>query len=89
MILLWYKILQLIVRQVNYDVNLRDLSQQVDFLIPYIVHVGEDRDTTGLLGVIGLGRKSPLSPRFVHAVSSTCDCIDTLRFNAHCWVMFI
>ena len=63
MILLWYKILQLIVRQVNYEASLRDLSQQVDFIIPYIVHVGEDRDTTGLLGVIGLGRKSPLSAR--------------------------
>ena len=65
-ILLWYKILQLLVRQVNYNVNLRDLGQQVDFLIPYISHAGEDRDTTGLLGVIGLGRKSPLTARYVH-----------------------
>ncbi|XP_028402357.1 ectopic P granules protein 5 homolog [Dendronephthya gigantea] len=63
-ILLWYKILQLLVRQVDYEVNLRDLSQQVDFLIPYITHAGEDRDTTGLLGVIGLGRKSTLTPSF-------------------------
>ncbi|CAB3976712.1 Hypothetical predicted protein [Paramuricea clavata] len=63
-ILLWYKILQLIVRQISYDVNLRDLGQQVDFLIPYITHAGEDRDTTGLLGVIGFGRKSPLTASF-------------------------
>ena len=69
MILLWYKILQLIVRQISYDVNLRDLGQQVDFLIPYITHAGEDRDTTGLLGVIGFGRKSPLTVRCVYAVS--------------------
>ncbi len=70
MILLWYKILQLLVRQINYSANLRDIGQQVDFLIPYIAHAGEDRDTTGLLGVIGLGRKSPLTPRLVYAVSS-------------------
>ena len=63
-ILLWYKILQLLVRQVNHSVNLRDLAQQVDFLVPFIAHAGEDRNTTGLLGVIGFGRKSPLSARF-------------------------
>jgi hypothetical protein len=52
---------------------MRDLGQQVDFLIPFIAHAGEDRDTTGLLGVIGLGRKSALSARFVFAVN--CECV--------------
>ena len=55
--------MQLIIRQVNYGGNLRDIGQQVDFLIPLIAHVGEDRDTSGLLGVIGLGKKSPLTVR--------------------------
>jgi hypothetical protein len=72
-ILLWYKILQLFVRQVKHGGNMRDLGQQVDFLIPFIAHAGEDRDTTGLLGVIGLGRKSALSARFVYAVN--CECV--------------
>lgn len=62
-VLLWHKILELLVRLMSSENKQRDLTQQVDFLVPYILHVGEDRVTTGLLGVIGLGRKSPLSPR--------------------------
>ncbi|XP_046857276.1 ectopic P granules protein 5 homolog isoform X2 [Xenia sp. Carnegie-2017] len=63
-VLLWHKILELLVRLMSSENKQRDLTQQVDFLVPYILHVGEDRVTTGLLGVIGLGRKSPLSPSF-------------------------
>ena len=82
-ILLWYKILQLLVRQLNYDANLRELGQQVDFLIPYIAHAGEDRDTTGLLGVIGLGRKSPLTPRYVSIDIYTTGIHSTQLFSYH------
>ena len=67
--------------------NLRDLGQQVDFLVPFISHAGEDRDTTGLLGVIGFGRKSPLSARFVYTASSIYNRINILRIKEMVFIL--
>jgi len=35
-------------------------------LIPSLQSLGEDKSSAGLLGTIGLGRKSPLSHRLIH-----------------------
>lgn len=60
--LLWHKILQLSVRQVYYGTGpLNDLAKQLSFLASSLHSQGEDKASSGLLGAIGLGKKSQLS----------------------------
>ena len=62
MTLLWHKILQLAVRQVYYGTGpLNDLAKQLSFLASSLHSLGEDKASSGLLGAIGLGKKSQLS----------------------------
>jgi len=63
--LLWHKILQLSVRQVYYASGpLNDLAKQLSFLASSLHSLGEDKASSGLLGAIGLGKKSQLSVKF-------------------------
>lgn len=63
--LLWHKILQLAVRQVYYGTGpLNDLAKQLSFLASSLHSLGEDKASSGLLGAIGLGKKSQLSVKF-------------------------
>ena len=64
--LLWHKILQLSVRQVYYASGpLNDLAKQLSFLASSLHSLGEDKASSGLLGAIGLGKKSQLSVKWV------------------------
>lgn len=77
LLLWWYKALALILRQVDYG---RDATSCV-YLVKKIAHkiqgFGEDRAHGGLLGAIGLGKKSALSEKFrltSRALSTFCNC---------------
>ena len=60
--LLWHKILQLAIRQVYYATGpLHELAKQLSFLASSLHSLGEDKASSGLLGAIGLGKKSRLS----------------------------
>lgn len=64
LLLWWHKALELILRQIDYG---RDGASCV-YLVKKFVHkvqgFGGDRASVGLLGAIGLGKKSPLSEKF-------------------------
>ncbi|XP_064604344.1 ectopic P granules protein 5 homolog [Liolophura sinensis] len=61
-IILWiYKFLTLWIRQVDFGTSQSRCADMLQAIVPSLIHLGEDRSSTGLLGAIGLGRKSALS----------------------------
>ncbi|XP_048581759.1 ectopic P granules protein 5 homolog isoform X2 [Nematostella vectensis] len=63
--LFWHKILQLALRQADYSGEpLNNVARQLSFLITTLHQLGEDKDSSGLLGAIGFGKKSSYSIRF-------------------------
>ena len=56
MFLIWEKSLSLLVRQVNFSVVLP--TYRMSNLASLLQRFGEDKASDGLLGVIGLGKKS-------------------------------
>lgn len=75
LLLWWHKLLELILRQLDYGTT---MTTCVGLLRRYIhaLHLqGEDKTTVGLLGAIGLGKKSKLSEEFrvcCRAISAFC-----------------
>ena len=64
-ILLWWdKVLELSLRQVDFGGDLKTLAKALLNFSLSIATLGEDKASTGLLGAIGLGKKSQLSQRF-------------------------
>ena len=60
MLLWWEKLLELSLRQVDYGGDLTKVSQLLNQCAGAMAALGEDKVTTGILGVIGLGKKSQL-----------------------------
>ena len=61
--LLWSKFIQLCLRQRDFGGDVRDVSTQMTSFANSLWTQGEDKDTSGLLGAIGLGKRSQLSLR--------------------------
>ena len=61
--LLWEKALGLLLRQVRFVGNHYELVPHFTALATSMIRFGEDKATDGLLGVIGLGKKTCYSHR--------------------------
>ncbi|KAK1176492.1 hypothetical protein AOXY_G1382 [Acipenser oxyrinchus oxyrinchus] len=59
----WHKSLELVMVQVEQE-HLEPLVQTLMAMQTRLGHLGEERLASGILGAIGLGKKSPLSSRF-------------------------
>ena len=71
LLLWWSKIVQLCLRQVDFGEAHRPVVKVLLAVIPSLVTLGEDKSSAGLLGAIGLGRKSQLSHRYEHRPATT------------------
>ena len=61
--LLWEKALSLLLRQAHFVGNHNELVPQFTALATSMIRFGEDKATDGILGVIGLGKKTCYSHR--------------------------
>lgn len=68
LLLWWHEFLLLWLRQLDYGENVSFAVNAVQRLITVLHQLGEDRATTGFLGVIGFGKRSQLSLQFRLAV---------------------
>ena len=71
LLLLWHKIMQLANRQVDFPgAQLNSVVKQLTFFVSRLHTLAEDKESSGLLGAIGLGKKSPLSRKYVNFIRS-------------------
>ena len=63
LLLLWSKLLHLICRQVQFGGSPGELTALLSSLAGLLTRFGEDKASEGLLGVLGLGKKSLYSHR--------------------------
>lgn len=61
----WSRLLELAVRQADLGGPLNEVRHKLSAFSQTLWTLGEDKDSSGLLGAIGLGRRSQLSHRFV------------------------
>ena len=59
--LIWEKAISLLLRQIQYGGSVTKVVPQFATLATTLQRYGEDKATEGLLGAIGLGRKSSYS----------------------------
>lgn len=63
-LLLWWSILvDIIIKQIDFGGSHQTLIKFLYSLVTSLHQYGEDRVSTGLLGAIGLGKKSQMSPQ--------------------------
>lgn len=63
-LLLWFgKVLELSLRQLHYGGSSTAVIVTLQAFITALCAMGEDKSHSGLLGAIGLGKKSQLSPK--------------------------
>ncbi|XP_022694122.1 ectopic P granules protein 5 homolog isoform X2 [Varroa jacobsoni] len=63
-LLLWDKLLVLSIRQLEYGGDVRIVFRHLQRFVGSLLQAGEDKVSSGLLGAIGFGRRSPLSIKF-------------------------
>ncbi|XP_077996830.1 ectopic P granules protein 5 homolog [Glandiceps talaboti] len=64
LLLWWAKVIELCLRQVNFGAPHQYVIRTINNIAPALNTLGEDKTSSGLLGAIGLGRRSNLSLRF-------------------------
>lgn len=64
LLLLWAKLLALSVRQLDFGASPQAVGCLLAHFCTALAALGEDRDTGGLLGALGMGRRSTVSVRF-------------------------
>ena len=57
--------LELLIRQIDFGGDQRPVLKSLLAFIPVLSTLGEDKSSGGILGAIGLGKKSTLSARSV------------------------
>jgi hypothetical protein len=62
LLLLWFKSLELILRQLDFGCHHATIIKMLSTMVTSLHLFGEDRASGGLLGAIGLGKRSTLSP---------------------------
>ncbi|XP_078718187.1 ectopic P granules protein 5 homolog isoform X2 [Lampetra fluviatilis] len=72
LLLWWHKALELLLLQLQHNkkLPLGEMARVLRSLVSSLTQLAEERVMSGLLGVLGLGHKSPLSPRFRLAARS-------------------
>ena len=60
-VLLWSKMMELLCRQLGYGTPAGSVTPIIRSLLPVIFRASEDKASDGLLGAIGLGKRSLLS----------------------------
>lgn len=60
-LLIWDKALNLLIRQLKFGGNIAAVINQFTTIAALLQRLGEDKATEGLLGAIGLGKKSSFS----------------------------
>ncbi|XP_065180376.1 ectopic P granules protein 5 homolog [Sycon ciliatum] len=63
-VLLWSKMMELLCRQLGYGTPAGSVTPIIRSLLPVIFRASEDKASDGLLGAIGLGKRSLLSVEF-------------------------
>ncbi|XP_006816561.1 ectopic P granules protein 5 homolog, partial [Saccoglossus kowalevskii] len=66
LLLWWSKAIELCLRQVDYGAPHQYVIRTINNLAPALHVLGEDKTSAGLLGAIGLGRRSSLSLRYAN-----------------------
>ena len=64
-LLIWEKVINLLLRQVRYRGNFSEVVPHLTSLATGMTRFGEDKVTEGILGAIGLGKKSCYSHQYV------------------------
>ncbi|XP_076366500.1 ectopic P-granules autophagy protein 5 isoform X2 [Tachypleus tridentatus] len=64
LLLLWDQVINLAIRQIDYGGNVKLVGRCLANFCTSLLVLGEDRSSTGILGVVGFGRKSSFSLRF-------------------------
>ncbi|CAH1257809.1 EPG5 [Branchiostoma lanceolatum] len=64
LLLWWWQVLRICLQQVDRNLPLKDVFCALMNLTSSLTTLGEDKSATGLLGALGLGKRSPLSHRF-------------------------
>ena len=59
--LVWDKAISLLLRQIQYGTSTSEVVPHLTAMASCLVRLGEDKASEGLLGVIGLGKKSSYS----------------------------
>lgn len=65
MFLLWEKAFSLLIRQIKYGGNVMSILPSFTVMANNLQRFGEDKATEGLLGAIGLGRKSSYCFKYI------------------------
>ncbi len=65
LLLLWVKIMELVLRQITYGKNIPLLLPHLSSFSSILVTFGGDKASDGFFGVLGLGKKSIYSPKYV------------------------
>jgi len=78
LVLWWFKIIELCLRQIDFGAEHRRVIKVLLAIIPALMSFGEDKSSAGLLGAIGLGRRSPLSFRLHTSVQAAMTVLATV-----------
>ena len=57
--------IDIVLKEINFGAPHKVLIKMLNTLISSLHQYGEDRSTGGILGAIGLGKKSPMSQQWV------------------------
>ena len=57
----WGKVIELVLRQIDFGADQNEVTLSLMSFIPSLITFGEDKTSSGILGAIGLGRRSQLS----------------------------
>lgn len=63
--LLWHKAVDLSIRQIDFGGSQSNVITMLNKLATGMMKFGEDKESSGFLGAIGLGKRSHLSTRSV------------------------
>ena len=80
------KVLNLLLRQVRYHGNFSEVVPHLTSLAAGMTHFGEDKATEGILGVIGLGKKSCYSHQYVTSWSHS---LTACHYYADCVLQYV
>ncbi|KAJ8314280.1 hypothetical protein KUTeg_008841 [Tegillarca granosa] len=64
LILWWFKIMEMILRQIDFGLDQSSCINLLQRFVAILHQQGKERESGGILGAIGFGKHSPLTPQF-------------------------
>ncbi|KAJ8302196.1 hypothetical protein KUTeg_021183 [Tegillarca granosa] len=64
LILWWFKIMEMILRQIDFGLDQSSCINLLQRFVAILHQQGKERESGGILGAIGFGKQSPLTPQF-------------------------